>query len=150
MTAEEMVRTMKPAFEAVISRKLNITHKEFSGSVVGEHTFGLINERQVGQGGKTSCERWKGKRFNGDLLRFATPVVMRVAGWLARCRVRSRQRGAAMALGHASSTCMRPSWMRLSEVLMVRTWDKKRQEREVTKERCSTSSWKCRRTTRRW
>ena len=40
----------------------------------------LVNKDQVGQDGKTSFERVKGKRFNRDILRFANPVMMRVAG----------------------------------------------------------------------
>ena len=77
-TVEEMVRTLKLDLETRISQKLNITHKVIPWLV--EHAVDLVNKLQVGQDGKTSFERLKGKRFNGDLVRFANPVMMRVAG----------------------------------------------------------------------
>ena len=77
-TVEEMVRTLKFDLEAHISETLKITHKVISWLI--EHAVDLVNKVQVGQDGKTSFERVKGKRFNGDILRCASPVMMGVAG----------------------------------------------------------------------
>ena len=73
-----MAWTLKHDLEPRVSETLKVTHKVMLW-LIG-HAFNLVNRIQVGQGGKTSFERVKGKLLNGDIVRFANPVMMRVAG----------------------------------------------------------------------
>ena len=89
-----------------------------------------MNKVQVGQHKKTSFERVKGKRFNGVILRFANPVMMRVVGkakggvtserWFAGLYMRMRF--------HTNEAVVMP----LSDGVMVTTRSIQRQERDVT------------------
>ena len=91
-----------------------------------------MNKVQVGQDGETSFERVKGKRFNGDIIRFANPVMMRIAGKI-QSGVMSKMwfEGLYMRMRfHTNETVV----MRLSDGVMVRTRSIQRQEREVTME----------------
>ena len=65
-TVEEMLRTSKLDLEARISETLKMTHKVIPWLI--EHAVDLVNKVQVSQDGKTSFERVKKKRFNGDIL----------------------------------------------------------------------------------
>ena len=73
-----MVRTLKLDLEARVSETLKIIHKVIQWLI--EHAVVLVNKVHVGQDGETSFERVKGKRFNGDIIRFANPLMMRIAG----------------------------------------------------------------------
>ena len=72
------MRTLKLDLVVRISETLKITHNVIPW--LTEYAVDLVNKVQVGQVGKTSFERVKGERFNGDIFRFANPVMMRVAG----------------------------------------------------------------------
>ena len=129
-TVEEMVRTLKLDLETRISQKLNITHKVILWLV--EHAVDLVNKLQVGQDGKTSFERLKGKRFNGDLVRFANPVMMRVAGKVQGGVMAERWfEGLYMGMRfHTNEAVV----MRLLDGVMVRTRSIQSQERQVSKD----------------
>ena len=129
-TVEEMVRTLKLDLETRISQKLNITQKVIPWLV--EHAVDLVNKLQVGQDGKTSFERLKGKRFNGDLVRFANPVMMRVAGKVQGGVMAERWfEGLYMGMRfHTNEAVV----MRLLDGVMVRTRSIQSQERQVSKD----------------
>ena len=77
-TVKEMVRTLKLELGARVSDSFKITHKVILRWI--GHAFDLVDRVQVGQDGKRASNVLKGKRFNGDIVRFANPVMMRVAG----------------------------------------------------------------------
>ena len=113
--------------EARVSETLNITHKVILWLI--EHAFDLVNGVQVGQHGQTSFKRVKGKRFNGDIVRFGNPVVMRVAGKI---------HGGVMSEGLFEGLYMEMRFhtneavvMQLSDGVMVRSGLTQRQERNM-------------------
>ena len=61
-----------------MSQDLYITLKVIPWLV--EHAVDVSNKLQVGQDGQPGFERLKGKRFNGDLLKFTTPSCDE-SGW---------------------------------------------------------------------
>ena len=120
--------TLKLDLEARVSEILKITHKVIQWLI--EHAFDLVNRVQVGQDGKTSFERVKGKRFNGDIIRFANPVMMRVAGKVQGGVMSERwYEGLYMGMRFRTDEAV---VMRLSNCV-VRTRLIQRQEGEVTK-----------------
>ena len=123
-TVEEMVRTLKLDLETRISQKMNITHKVIPWLV--EHAVDLVNKLQVG------FERLKCKRFNGDLVRFANPVMMRVAGKVQGGVMAERWfEGLYMGMRfHTNEAVV----MRLLDGVMVRTRSIQSQERQVSKD----------------
>ena len=128
-TVEEMVRTLKLDLETRISQNLNITHKVILWLV---EQVDLVNKLQVGQDGKTNFERLKGKRFNGDLVRFANPVMMRVAGKV-QGGVMVERCFEGLYLGmrfHTNEAVV----LRLLDGVMVRTRSIQSQERQVSKD----------------
>ena len=127
-TVEEMERTSKLHLEGRISETLKITHKVIPWLI--EHAVALVTRVQVGQDGKTSFERVKGKRFNGDILRFANPVMMRVAGKL-QGGVMSERLFEGLYMGMRLHTKVAMG-MRLFDGVMIRTRSIQRQERDVT------------------
>ena len=129
-TVEEMLRTSKLDLEARISETLKMTHKVIPWLI--EHAVDLVNKVQVSQDGKTSFERVKKKRFNGDILRFANPVMMRVAAKVQGGVMFERWfEGLYLGMRFHSKVAV---VMRLSDGVMVRTRSIQRQKRDVTME----------------
>ena len=127
-TVDEMVRTLKLDLEARISETLKITHKVIPWLI--EHAVDLVNKIQVGQDGKTCFERVIGNRFNGDVLRFASPLLMRVAGKVQGGVMSERWfEGLYMEMRFRTNEAI---VLRLSDGVMVRTRSIQRQERDVT------------------
>ena len=129
-TVEEMVRTLKLDLEARVSETLKTTHKVILWLM--EHAFDSVNKVQGGQDGKTSFKRVKGKRFNGDIIRFANLVVMRFAGKVQGGVMSARWfEGLYLAMMFYTNEAV---MMQLSDGVMVRTGSIQRQERGVTME----------------
>ena len=126
-TLEEMVRTLKLDLEARVSETLKITHKVILWLI--EHAFDSVNRVQVGQDGKTSFERVEERRFNGDIVRFANPVVMRVTGKV-QGGVMSERRFEGLYVGMTFRT-NEAVVMQLSDGVMVRSGLIQRQERNM-------------------
>ena len=129
-TVEEMLRKSKLDLEGRISENLNMTHKVIPCMI--EYAVDLVNKVQVSQDGKTSFERVKKKRFNRDNLRFANPVMIRVAAQVQGGVMFGRWfEGWYMGLRfHTNEAIV----MRLSDGVMVRTRSIQRQKRDVTME----------------
>ena len=77
-TMEELVRVQLTDLEERTQAPLD--HK---GNLFGwlvRHATDLANKRQVGRDGLTPWERMRGRPYRGQLLRFGTPVMHRLAG----------------------------------------------------------------------
>ena len=123
-----MERTSKLDLEAHISETLKMTHKVIPRSM--EYAVDWVNKVQVGHNGNTSFERVKGKRVNGDILRFAHLVMMRVAGKVQRGVMSERWfEGLYMGMSFHSKVAI---VMRLPDGVMVTTRSIQRQERDVS------------------
>ena len=77
-SVEEMARVLKLDLEHRLTTRLEVTHPVFAWLV--EHAVDLHNKFLVGSDGKTAYERLKGKKYHGEVLPFASPVMLRVSG----------------------------------------------------------------------
>ena len=75
---EEMIRTHKLALESRVKAKIPVEHKIMAWVV--EFATDVLNKFLVGRDGRTAYERTKGKKFRGEVFRFAQPIMLRVAG----------------------------------------------------------------------
>ena len=76
-SVEEMARVLKLDLEHRLTTRLEVTHPVFAWLV--EHAVDLHNKFLVGSDGKTVYERLKGKKYRGEVLPFASPVMLRVS-----------------------------------------------------------------------
>ena len=67
---EEMIRVRKLAFESVHSLVARMV----------EHCADVLSRYSVGEGGRTPCQRLKGRKFAGHMLELASSVMLRVSG----------------------------------------------------------------------
>ena len=96
-----------------------------------EHAVDFVNKVQVGRDGK-SFECVTGNQFNGDILRFENPVMLKVTGEVQGGVLPERWfEGLYMRMGFQTNEAV---VMRLSDGVMVRTRSTQRQERDVTTE----------------
>ena len=77
-SVEEITRVLKIDLEKRMGEQLPVDTIVFSWLI--EHATDCWNKLNVGADGKTSFERCKGKRYNGEMLPFGSPVMYRVAG----------------------------------------------------------------------
>ena len=75
---EEQLRVMKLDLEARIGEKLEVDTRMMAWLV--EHSTDILNKFQVSRDGKTSYERLKGRKYNGEVLPFGQPVMLRTTG----------------------------------------------------------------------
>ena len=70
---EEMVRTYKFDLESRLRTKISINHPILEWVV--EHVADMLCKAMVGVDGKTPYQRLKGRKFSGEILPFASPVL---------------------------------------------------------------------------
>ena len=76
-SVEEMARVLKLDLEHRLTTRLEVTCPVFAWLV--EHAVDLHNKFLVGSDGKTAYERLKGKKYHGEVLPCASPVMLRVS-----------------------------------------------------------------------
>ena len=72
---EEMTRVLKVDLEHRLTTRLEVTQNVFAWLV--EHAVDLHNKSFVVSNGKTAYEKMKGKKYRGEVLPFASPVMLR-------------------------------------------------------------------------
>ena len=77
---EELLRVHKLDLEARLGAILQMDHPCIEWLV--EYTTDVLNKTQVGQDGRTPYMRAKGRRYNGEMYKFGTPVTFRSSGKL--------------------------------------------------------------------
>lgn len=68
----EQVRVLRHALESRLGLKLNSMHPVLCWLV--EHAADLLTKYQVSSDGKTGYERWKGKKYNREMIEFGEKV----------------------------------------------------------------------------
>ena len=79
-TVEEMTRVHQLQLEHEIGGKMDLQCNAYAWLV--EHATDAFNKQHISADGQTGCERLKGNRYRGALLRFGAPAMYRVTGKL--------------------------------------------------------------------